>query len=94
MGKVLVTRPLVEGGTDPLLLAGYEILAPEDPPDEGRLAELAHECDGIVSHLTDRIRDASAHIRPSRKTSSRCQCGGGLRQHRCGSGSFPRHRRV
>jgi glyoxylate reductase len=58
VGKVLVTRPLVEGGTDPLLLAGHEILAPEVPPDDGRLTEMAHECDGIVAHLTDRIRDA------------------------------------
>ena len=25
--------PLVEGGTDPLILAGHEILEPADPPD-------------------------------------------------------------
>ncbi len=57
MGSVLVTRPLVEGGTDPLILAGHEILEPADPPDRDRLAELAPQCDGIVSHLTDRIDD-------------------------------------
>jgi glyoxylate reductase len=48
---------LVDGGTDPLTLAGHEILAPATPPDEGRLAELARQCDGIVAHLTDRIDD-------------------------------------
>jgi glyoxylate reductase len=58
VGTILVTRPLVEGGTDPLLLAGHEIIAPDVPPDGSRLAEFAHECDGIVSHLTDRIDDA------------------------------------
>jgi glyoxylate reductase len=57
MGRVLVTRPLVEGGTDPLLAAGHEIVAPDVPPDEHGLAELARECDGIVSHLSDRIND-------------------------------------
>jgi glyoxylate reductase len=57
MGRVLVTRPLVEGGTDPLLAAGHEIVAPDVPPDEHGLAELAGECDGIVSHLSDRIND-------------------------------------
>lgn len=58
MGTVLVTRPLVEGGTDPLILAGHDILAPEEPPDRDQLIELAPACDGIVSHLTDRIDDA------------------------------------
>ncbi len=57
MARVLVTRPLIEGGTDPLLEAGHEIVLREDgavlSPEE--LLHLAAECDGIVCHLTDRI---------------------------------------
>ncbi len=58
MARVLVTRPLTEGGTDPLLEAGHEIvLLRQDgaavPPDE--LIRAAAEYDGIVCHLTDRI---------------------------------------
>ena len=60
MARVLVTRPLTEGGTDPLLEAGHEIVQREDgtrmPHDE--LARQAAECDGIVCHLTDRIDGA------------------------------------
>ena len=58
--RVLVTRPLTEGGTDPLVEAGHEIVLREDgvalSPEE--LAGLAAECDGIVCHLTDRIDTA------------------------------------
>ena len=37
MGRVLVTRPLTEGGTDPLLEAGHEIVVPDDDrPVAGR----------------------------------------------------------
>jgi glyoxylate reductase len=57
VARVLVTRPLTEGGTDPLVEAGHEIVLREDgsplSPDE--LARLAAECDGIVCHLTDRM---------------------------------------
>jgi lactate dehydrogenase-like 2-hydroxyacid dehydrogenase len=57
VGRVLVTRPLTEGGTDPLLEAGHEIVLHDNgsplSPDE--LARQAAECDGIVCHLTDRI---------------------------------------
>ncbi len=61
MARVLVTRPLTEGGTDPLMEAGHEIVLPREdgsalPPDE--LVGLAAEFDGIVSHLTDRIDTA------------------------------------
>ena len=61
MARVLVTRPLTEGGTDPLLEAGHEIvLLRQDgtslSPDE--LVRAAAECDGIVCHLTDRIDTA------------------------------------
>jgi glyoxylate reductase len=57
VARVLVTRPLTEGGTDPLLEAGHDIVMREDgsplSPDE--LIRQAAECDGIVCHLTDRI---------------------------------------
>ena len=57
MARVLVTRPLTEGGTDPLLEAGHEIVMHDDgsslSPEE--LVRQAAECDGIVCHLTDRI---------------------------------------
>ncbi len=60
MARVLVTRPLTPGGTDPLVEAGHEIVLRQDgtplSPDE--LVRQAAECDGIVCHLTDRI-DAS-----------------------------------
>lgn len=57
MARVLVTRPLTDGGTDPLVDAGHEIVT---RPDGGRLspeelAAQAAECDGVVCHLTDRI---------------------------------------
>lgn len=55
MGRVLVTRPLTEGGTDPLVEAGHEIVTPASDPTPAELVSLAAEFDGIVSHLTDRI---------------------------------------
>jgi glyoxylate reductase len=56
VARVLVTRPLTEGGTDPLIEAGHEIVVPaENPLAPESLVALAPECDGIVSHLTDRI---------------------------------------
>jgi glyoxylate reductase len=51
----LVTRPLTEGGTEPLVEAGHEIVLPQTQPSPADLASLAAEFDGIVSHLTDRI---------------------------------------
>ena len=60
MARVLVTRPLTEGGTDPLVAAGDDIVLHDDgsslPPNE--LARLAAEFDGIVCHLTDGIDTA------------------------------------
>ena len=61
MARVLVTRPLTEGGTDPLLEAGHEIVMLRQDgsslsPDE--LVQAAPEYDGIVCHLTDRIDTA------------------------------------
>jgi glyoxylate reductase len=55
VARVLVTRRLTEGGTDPLLKAGHEIIEPSDPPTPAELTAFAAECDGIVAHLTDRI---------------------------------------
>ena len=57
MARVLVTRPLVEGGTDPLLEAGHEIVerGASGPLTPEELEGLAPEFDGIVCHLTDRI---------------------------------------
>lgn len=57
MARVLVTRPLTEGGTDPLLQAGHDIVERDgsEPLEPAELARLAAECDGIVCHLTDRM---------------------------------------
>jgi lactate dehydrogenase-like 2-hydroxyacid dehydrogenase len=57
VSRVLVTRPLTEGGTDPLLQAGHEIVMPDQsiPLTPAELARLAPEFDGIVCHLTDRM---------------------------------------
>jgi glyoxylate reductase len=55
VGRVLVTRPLTEGGTDPLVEAGHDIDIPPSPLTAPELVSLAPEFDGIVSHLTDRI---------------------------------------
>ncbi len=57
MSRVLVTRPLTEGGTDPLLQADIEIVEPDAHAAlaPGDLARLAPDFDGIVCHLTDRI---------------------------------------
>ncbi len=57
MSRVLVTHPLTQGGTDPLLEAGHEIVEPDEsaPLTADGLVELAPEFDGIVCHLTDRM---------------------------------------
>jgi glyoxylate reductase len=55
VGRVLVTRPLTEGGTDPLVQAGHEIETPSTLPTAAELRSLAPAFDGIVSHLTDRV---------------------------------------
>jgi glyoxylate reductase len=58
VGRVLVTRPLTEGGTDPLVEAGHEIVAPESVPTPDELVSYAAQCDGIVCHLTDPVGSA------------------------------------
>jgi glyoxylate reductase len=55
VGRVLVTRSLTEGGTDPLTAAGHDIVIPPTPPSPAELVSSVPEFDGIVSHLTDRI---------------------------------------
>ena len=57
MGTVLVTRTLPDGGIDPLVAAGHEVVArPDDEPwTAAELAAVAGDVDGIVCLLTDRI---------------------------------------
>jgi glyoxylate reductase len=57
VARVLVTRRLTPGGTDPLLAAGHDLVGPDDdvPLTADELAGQAAECDGIVCLLTDRI---------------------------------------
>ena len=57
MGRVLVTRSLIEGGTDPLVRAGHDVVFPEGDvaPAHDELVHLVPEFDGMVCHLTDRI---------------------------------------
>jgi glyoxylate reductase len=57
VARVLVTRHLTDGGTDPLLQAGHEVIESADdvPLTPGQLVEAAPTCDGIVCLLTDRI---------------------------------------
>jgi len=61
VARVLVTRRLTPGGTDPLLEADHEIVAPSDddvPLTPAELEARAADCDGMVCLLTDRIDDA------------------------------------
>ena len=57
MGRVLVTRRLTPGGTDPLHDAGHDVVAPDDdlPLTADELDARAGDFDGIVCLLTDRI---------------------------------------
>ena len=60
MARVLVTRRLPDGGTDPLVTAGHEIVARDDDTalTDDELRDAAGDVDAIVSLLTDQI-DAS-----------------------------------
>ncbi len=57
MARVLVTRRLPDGGTDPLTTAGHEVVARDDDtpysPDE--LRDAVRAVDAVVCLLTDRI---------------------------------------
>ena len=57
MARVLVTRQLPEGGLDPLLQAGHDLVVRPDDVAYGHaeLVALARQVDAIVCLLTDRI---------------------------------------
>ncbi|MGO8862529.1 MAG: 2-hydroxyacid dehydrogenase [Acidimicrobiales bacterium] len=57
MARVLVTRRLLPGGTDPLRAAGHEVVTGGDdvPLGPNELVHMAPQFDGVVCHLTDRI---------------------------------------
>jgi glyoxylate reductase len=58
VARVLVTRRLTDGGTDPLVRAGHDIVGPAADGSALTAQELrdgAAANDGIVCHLTDRI---------------------------------------
>jgi glyoxylate reductase len=57
MARILVTRQLPDGGLDPLVAAGHELVQREgdEPYTPDELAGLAADVDGIVCILTDRI---------------------------------------
>ena len=58
MARVLVTRRLTSGGTDPLVAAGHDIIGPlpdDAPMSADELCEGAATSDAIVCLLTDRI---------------------------------------
>ena len=71
MARVLVTRRLPEGGTDPLTAAGHDVVqrTGDVPYGQEELVSLAADVDGIVCLLTDRIDEevlaagASARLR-------------------------------
>jgi glyoxylate reductase len=57
VGRVVVTRQLPEGGTDPLVTAGHEVVLNEaDVPFTPRqLCDAARDADALLCVLTDRI---------------------------------------
>jgi glyoxylate reductase len=57
VARVLITRRLTPGGTDPLVQAGHEIINRDDdvPLTADELLAGAGDSDGIVCQLTDRI---------------------------------------
>jgi glyoxylate reductase len=57
LARVVVTRRLPEGGLDPLLAAGHDVVPNDDdvPFPHAQLCAAAAEADGIVGLLTDRV---------------------------------------
>jgi hypothetical protein len=53
VARVLLTRPVPEGGTDPILAAGHDIVLAEGPAPD--LVGLVAGVDGVLCMLTDRI---------------------------------------
>jgi glyoxylate reductase len=60
VARVLLTRCLPDGGTDPLVAAGHEIVhnAEDVPFTHAQLCAAVAEVDAVVCLLTDRIDDA------------------------------------
>ena len=61
MARVLVTRHLPDGGIDPLVAAGHEVVPPhpdDEPLTPAELVAAVPTVDGIVCVLTDRIDEA------------------------------------
>jgi glyoxylate reductase len=59
--KVLVTRRLPDGGVDPLVQAGFEIIGPrenDEPYGHSELLQFAESVDAMVCLLTDRIDES------------------------------------
>ena len=59
MGRVVVTRRLPEGGTDPLVTAGHKVVLNEEdaPFTKRQLCDAARDADALLCVLTDRIDD-------------------------------------
>jgi glyoxylate reductase len=57
VARVLVTRRLPDGGTDPLVAAGHELVGRDDdtPFTPAELADAVRDVDAVVCLLTDRI---------------------------------------
>jgi glyoxylate reductase len=57
VGRVIVTRRLPEGGTDPLVAAGHDIVANDAdvPFSKAELCAAARDADALLCVLTDRI---------------------------------------
>jgi glyoxylate reductase len=59
VARILVTRRLPDGGVDPLLAAGHELVRRDDdtPFTPAELADAVGDVDAVVCLLTDRIDD-------------------------------------
>jgi glyoxylate reductase len=59
VARILVTRRLPDGGVDPLLAAGHELVRRDDdtPFTPSELADAVGDVDAVVCLLTDRIDD-------------------------------------
>ncbi|HSO97172.1 MAG TPA: NAD(P)-dependent oxidoreductase, partial [Acidimicrobiia bacterium] len=59
MGRVVVTRRLPEGGTEPLAAAGHDVVLNEDdiPFTKAQLCDATRDADALLCVLTDRIDD-------------------------------------
>jgi glyoxylate reductase len=53
VARVLLTRPVPEGGIDPILAAGHQLVVPDGPDPD--LAAAVSDVDAVLCMLTDRI---------------------------------------